>query len=76
MLRLVEAGLGITIVPPGACASHDRDQIRVIRLAEAWAERTLKICYRDLKLLPVTARMLIEHLRAETAAHETSRRLP
>ncbi|MDB6013825.1 MAG: LysR family transcriptional regulator [Gammaproteobacteria bacterium] len=76
MLRLVEAGLGITIVPPGACASHDRDQIRVIRLAEAWAERTLKICYRDLKLLPVTARMLIEHLRAETESHETSRRLP
>jgi DNA-binding transcriptional LysR family regulator len=72
MLRLVEAGLGVTIVPPGACASHDLNQIRVIRLAEDWAERTLKICYRDFKLLPVTARMLIEHLRPETNAAEAS----
>jgi DNA-binding transcriptional LysR family regulator len=65
MLSLVEAGLGVTVVPLGACTARNSAQIRAIRLQEAWADRTLKICYRDFKLLPVTARMLIEHLRCE-----------
>jgi DNA-binding transcriptional LysR family regulator len=68
MLRLVEAGLGISIVPLGTCA-HRRDTgVRPIRLAESWANRTLRICYRDFRLLPVTARMLVEHLRPPSAA--------
>jgi hypothetical protein len=32
-------------------------------LAEVWADRMLQICYRHFDLLPVTARLLIEHLR-------------
>jgi DNA-binding transcriptional LysR family regulator len=68
MLRLVEAGLGVSIVPLGTCASRKAGGVRPIRLDEPWANRTLRICYRDFELLPVTARMLVEHLRRPSAA--------
>jgi DNA-binding transcriptional LysR family regulator len=68
MVRLVDAGLGVTVVPIGACTASNSKKVRRIRLQETWADRMLKICCRDFKLLPVTARMLIEHIRRETKA--------
>jgi DNA-binding transcriptional LysR family regulator len=66
MLHLVDAGLGVTVVPLGAVTASASARIHIIRLREKWADRILKICYRNFSLLPVTARMLIEHLREES----------
>jgi DNA-binding transcriptional LysR family regulator len=66
MLHLVDAGLGVTVVPLGAATASTSARIRIIRLQEKWADRMLKICYRDFSLLPVTARMLIEHMRDQS----------
>jgi DNA-binding transcriptional LysR family regulator len=62
MIRLVQAGLGITVAPQAA-VSQAQEGVVAVRLAEVWADRMLQICYRHFDLLPVTARLLIEHLR-------------
>jgi DNA-binding transcriptional LysR family regulator len=60
---MVEAGLGIGIVPKGAARPYLKGlRIRSIALDEAWATRDLKICIRSLASLPTAARLLVEHL--------------
>ncbi|MFZ4855625.1 MAG: LysR family transcriptional regulator [Desulfuromonadaceae bacterium] len=61
---MVEAGLGIGIVPKGAARPYLKGlRIRAITLDEPWALRDLKICIRSLPSLPTAARLLVEHLR-------------
>ena len=61
---MVEAGLGIGIVPKGAAKPYFKGlRIRSITLDEPWANRELKICVRSLAGLPAAARLLVEHLR-------------
>lgn len=61
---MVEAGLGIGIVPKGAAKPYIKGlRIRSITLDEPWAERELKICVRSFEALPAAARLLVEHLR-------------
>jgi len=61
---MVEAGLGIGIVPKGAARPYLKGlRIRSIALDEPWATRYLKICVRSLASLPTSARLLVEHLR-------------
>ena len=61
---MVEAGLGIGIVPKGAAKPYFKGlRIRSISLDEAWANRELKICVRSLEALPAAAKLLVEHLR-------------
>ena len=61
---MVEAGLGIGIVPKGAAKPYFKGlRIRSITLDEPWANRELKICTRSLEALPAAARLLVEHLR-------------
>jgi DNA-binding transcriptional LysR family regulator len=61
---MVEAGLGIGIVPKGAARPYLKGlRIRAITLNEPWATRDLKICVRSLASLPTAARLLVEHLR-------------
>jgi DNA-binding transcriptional LysR family regulator len=61
---MVEAGLGIGIVPKGAARPYIKGlRIRSITLDEPWAERELKICVRSFEALPAAARLLVEHLR-------------
>jgi len=61
---MVEAGLGIGIVPKGAAKPYFKGlRIRSITLDEPWANRDLKICIRSLESLPAAARLLVEHLR-------------
>ena len=62
--RLVEAGVGIGIVPEAAARRCRRSMaIRSIRLRDPWAERRLTICVREARALPAAARRLVEHLR-------------
>jgi len=61
---MVEAGLGIGIVPKGAAKPYFKGlRIRSISLDESWANRELKLCVRSLEALPTAARLLVEHLR-------------
>jgi DNA-binding transcriptional LysR family regulator len=61
---MVEAGVGIAIVPETAAKRCQRSmRIALVRLADPWARRRLVICVRRLKELPAGAQRLVEHLR-------------
>ena len=64
--RVVESGAGIAVVPATAARACQRTMaIRSIRLSDAWAERNLTLCVRDLDALPAHAVRLVEALRAD-----------
>lgn len=61
--RMVEAGVGIAIVPEAAARRCRRSmRIAVLALDEPWAVRKLVLCVRDMGALAVPARRLVEHL--------------
>jgi len=63
--RMVEAGVGLGIVPEQAarrCAQTM--EIAVLELAEAWSLRQLAICVKSFDALPRHAQQLVDALRA------------
>jgi len=61
---MVEAGLGIGIVPKGAAKPYFKGlRIRPVVLDEPWAHRELKICVRSYDALHTAAKLLVDHLR-------------
>lgn len=61
---MVEAGLGIGIVPRGAAKPYFKGlRIRPVPLREPWAIRDLRLCVRSYGALPAAARLLVDHLR-------------
>jgi len=61
---MVEAGLGIGIVPQGAAKPYFKGlRIRQVTLDESWAHRELKICVRSYDALHAAAKLLVDHLR-------------
>jgi DNA-binding transcriptional LysR family regulator len=63
LFRMVETGLGIGLVPWQIALGRARPGgVICIPLAEPWSRRRLSIAVRDLASLPVTARLLVEHL--------------
>lgn len=68
-LRVVRAGLAISVVPREvAQLQAPAYGLKLIALAEPWAERRFIICYRDLQQLSPAAQLLVEHL----ASHRES----
>ena len=64
--RMVEAGVGLGIVPETTARRAARTMaITAIDLDDPWAARDLTLCIRSLKDLPPSARQLVEHLRKE-----------
>jgi DNA-binding transcriptional LysR family regulator len=62
--RMVEAGVGLGIVPETTARRASRTMaIAVVELSDPWAPRDLTICIRSLDDLPASARELVEHLR-------------
>jgi DNA-binding transcriptional LysR family regulator len=62
--RMVEAGVGLGIVPETTAQRAARTMaIAVVGLEDPWAARDLTLCIRALKDLPSSARQLVEHLR-------------
>ncbi|MEO8279411.1 MAG: LysR family transcriptional regulator [Ideonella sp.] len=80
LCRLVEAGVGIGVVPQTAATRYAATmQIKVISLRDAWALRKLRICVRSIEQLPSFARDLVDamsvgasQLPARQSAHATS----
>jgi len=71
MCRMIENGLGIGVMPNRAFELM-RDgigrQLTSVALADAWAQREIRLVARDFSTLPVAARTLVSHLQAWGAA--------
>ncbi|MCO5066316.1 MAG: LysR family transcriptional regulator [Rhizobiaceae bacterium] len=69
LCRMVEAGVGVGILPESVAArmkgSH---KIAILSLSNSWAVRELKICIQSREDLPAFARDLVDHIvkHAET----------
>ncbi|WP_322515528.1 LysR family transcriptional regulator [Rhodopseudomonas palustris] len=64
LCQLVEAGVGVAVMPETAVRANARTmRIRAVRLLDEWASRKLVICARSLKALPRPAQQLVAHLR-------------
>jgi DNA-binding transcriptional LysR family regulator len=64
--RMVEAGVGLGIVPETTARRAARTMaIVMVDLKDPWALRDLTICIRELAGLAPSARQLVEHLRGE-----------
>jgi len=62
--RMVEAGVGISIIPQSSALRLQKNTaIRILSLDEEWADRSLKIVMRRLATLTPHARKLFEYLR-------------
>ncbi|HWP19230.1 MAG TPA: LysR family transcriptional regulator [Burkholderiaceae bacterium] len=63
--RMVEANLGLAIVPSLTARVYARPLgLYAVPLNEVWASVPLHVCCRDLKSLPVSARLMVKHLTA------------
>ncbi|WP_311221677.1 MULTISPECIES: LysR family transcriptional regulator [unclassified Acidovorax] len=65
MCRMIDNGLGVGLLPDRAFAlMQGVGRLQAVALNEPWAERQLQLVARDFDTLPVTARLLAEHLAA------------
>ena len=69
--RMIEAGVGIGIMPGSAARRHRRSMaIQILELNDEWALRQMFICVRSLRVLPLFARDLVELLIADSRDSE------
>ena len=69
MCRMIDNGLGIGLLPDRAFAlMQGVGNLRGIQLTDAWAHRELRLIARDFDALPVTSRLLVEHLSPQPVA--------
>lgn len=63
--RLVECGVGVGVVPETTAARAAKTMnLSVVRLADEWALRELRLCVRKMEGLGLYARELVEALKA------------
>ena len=66
--RMVEAGVGVAVVPAIAAERHaGAGKLRILKLTDSWADRQLLICARRFDQLSVPAMRLVEALCAPAA---------
>jgi DNA-binding transcriptional LysR family regulator len=61
---MVEAGLGIGILPKDSLHTYSALALTAVGLDEPWAHRQLDICVRSYDALPVAAKLLFDHFRS------------
>ncbi|WP_448146932.1 LysR family transcriptional regulator [Labrys miyagiensis] len=62
-IRMVEAGLGIAIIPDGVLRDERvRPEVRVVQLSNPWATRQHLICTRNGRQLTAAAALLLKHI--------------
>lgn len=62
--KMIQAGLGIGVLPEGAAQAFARPMgLRLVPLTDAWAKRQMWVCVRNYETLPSSARALVDHLR-------------
>ena len=63
MCRMIHNGLGIGVMPQRAFAlMHGVGELESVALQDPWAQRQIELVARDFSTLPLTARLLVEHL--------------
>lgn len=73
MCRMVEAGVGIAVLPESSARRHQRTmKLTVINLDESWVVRERSILLRDLEALPRVTRILIDELLKYDEANPSS----
>ena len=61
--RMVEAGVGVGVMPESAARRHAQAmRIAIVPLTDAWSLREMHVCVRSLQALPGFARDLVELL--------------
>jgi DNA-binding transcriptional LysR family regulator len=69
MCLLVEAGLGLALLPERVLAPHvESGRMAAISLKDDWAHRQIVIIARDLDIMPVHVRALVDHLGGAQAS--------
>ena len=69
MCRMIHNGLGVGVMPQRAFAlMHGVGELEAIALTDGWADRQIELVARDFSSLPVTARLLVDHLTARAVA--------
>jgi DNA-binding transcriptional LysR family regulator len=67
MCRMIHNGLGVGVMPRRAFElMHGVGDLECVRLTNDWADRRIDLVARDFSTLPVTGRLLVDHLRAGT----------
>ena len=70
--RMIEATVGIAILPESAARRHAQTMaIAIVPLSDSWAIRAMQICVRSLDSLPVFARELVELLVEDARSAES-----
>jgi DNA-binding transcriptional LysR family regulator len=65
---MIRTGLGIGVLPQLAAQPHVKSMgLKMIRLTDAWAQRTLLLGLRDIEALPLPVRLLAGKLSEEAA---------
>ena len=61
--KLVQAGMGIGVLPEVAARDFAPVMgLRLIGFTDAWAERAMHVCIRDMESLPAVGRKLVEQM--------------
>ncbi|MCJ0764255.1 LysR substrate-binding domain-containing protein [Variovorax terrae] len=72
MCRMIHNGLGVGVMPQRAFElMHGVGDLESVALTDAWALRQLQLVARDFSTLPVTARLLVDHLAANSSSPPT-----
>ncbi len=67
--RMVEANVGVAILPESAARRHAQTMaIAIVPVSDPWAVREMKICVRSLEALPTFARELVDLLVGDARA--------
>jgi DNA-binding transcriptional LysR family regulator len=63
VMRMIQAGLGIGVLPEAAAKPFAGPMgLRVVALTDGWAQRRMYVAVRDYAGLPAPARLLVDHL--------------
>jgi len=69
MCRMIHNGLGVGVMPRRAFElMHGVGKLACVPLQDDWAHRRIELVARDFSTLPVTARLLVDHLTAAPAS--------
>lgn len=71
MCRMIHNGLGVGVMPRRAFElMHGVGNLECVRLTDAWASRSIDLVARDFSTLPLTGRLLVQHLATRVDAPE------
>ncbi|MDP3413768.1 MAG: LysR family transcriptional regulator [Polaromonas sp.] len=69
MCRMIHNGLGVGVMPQRAFElMHGVGELEAVALTNNWATRQIELVARDFSSLPVTARLLVDHLTTHAAS--------